>query len=406
MLPFDCAALFTGRILSEGSRESTAVGWLICCIPSDRTSVPLPGILDRRLIITASAPKSQSAILGRAVPKSRSIHTTSSLRAYAARSSGLLSGCNGAVEGQAVRIEALSSFVTLVRTGSYSGAGDEMFMSSTTIHGQIRSLEEELGTPLVTFSGRKLHLTAAGSRLLLFAERTLEERANLGADISGVSRRSPARLRIASLHGPSIHLLPPVIRAYRDLQNDVIVSVATSDVGGGIASLVSGQADLVILNDLHSDEVASGFAVTTVYEDQLAMIIRADYYCPPDVALVEKYPVAAQAATSAYRRYIEQWSRTVGVSMHVAFEHSSFDGLLSYVMQGECVGMVSGYLAKMSPLASQLKVLNLPNFQLKRKVIAAHPIRPTPMTADFLQFLHDFYFGSGEASHSVDTRIS
>ena len=64
-------------------------------------------------------------------------------------------------------------------------------MSSTTIHGQIRALEEELGTSLVTFNGRKLHLTVAGTKLLLFAERTLEERGKLEAEISGLSRRNP-----------------------------------------------------------------------------------------------------------------------------------------------------------------------------------------------------------------------
>lgn len=279
-------------------------------------------------------------------------------------------------------------------------------MSSTTIHGQIRALEEELGTSLVTFTGRKLQLTAAGTKLLLFAERTLEERGKLEAEISGLSRRNPTRLRITSLHGPSIHVLPPVIRAYHELRNDVVVSVTTSDVGGGIASLVSGQADIVILNDLHADEVTGAFAATTVYEDTLAMIIRADCYQSPDVALLEKYPVAAQGATSAYRRYIEQWSRTSGIAMDVAFEHSSFDGLLSFVMQGQCIGMVSGYLARMSPLASELRVLNLPDFYLKRKVIAAHPIRPDPMAADFLQFFHSFYLGPGQAPQLVGTKFS
>ena len=279
-------------------------------------------------------------------------------------------------------------------------------MSSTTIHGQIRALEEELGASLVAFNGRKLQLTAAGSRLLLFAERTLEERGRLETDISGLSLRSPARLRIASLHGPSIHVVPPVVRAFHELRKDVVVAVATSDVGGGIASLVAGQADILILNDLHADEVTGAYAVTTVYEDTLAMIIRADCYRSPDVALLEKYPVAAQGVTSAYRRYIEQWSRTTGITLDVAFEHSSFDGLLSFVMQGECIGMVSGYLAKMSPLASQFRVLNLPDFYLKRKVIAAHPIRPNPVAADFLRFFHDFYLGPSELPLLTDTKIS
>lgn len=219
-----------------------------------------------------------------------------------------------------MRIEALKSFVTLVRAGSYAATADELFMSSTTIHGQIRALEQELGTTLLTFRGRDLHLTGAGSRLLLFAEQTLEARKKLDDDISGVRRRSPAKLRIAALHGPSIHVLPTAIRAYHQLKNDIVVAVTTSNIGSGLASLSSGQADVAILNDLHTDEIPGGFAVTTVYEDTLAMIIRTEDYEPPDINLLSKYPVATQSPTSAYRKYLEQWARTVGVPIEGAFD--------------------------------------------------------------------------------------
>ena len=192
------------------------------------------------------------------------------------------------------RSTSIIQTVALVRAGSYAATADELFMSSTTIHGQIRALEQELGTTLLTFHGRDLHLTGAGSRLLLFAERTLEERTKLDHDISGVRRRIPAKLRIASLHGPSIHVLPAAIRAYRELGNEVVVSVTTSNIGSGLASLSSGQADIAILNDLHTDEVPGGYAVTSVYEDNLALIIRAEDYESPDINLLSKYPVATR----------------------------------------------------------------------------------------------------------------
>jgi DNA-binding transcriptional LysR family regulator len=309
-------------------------------------------------------------------------------------------------QGIAVRIEALRSFVNLVRSGSYSKTAEELFMSSTTIHGQIRALEQELGVALLTFQSGRLQLTAAGNRLLPFAERTLTERLRLDDDISGMSKRNPTRLRISSLHGPSIHILPPAIRAFRDLRDDVVVSVTTSSIGGSIASLASRQADIAILNELHVDELPPGHAVTTIRDDNLAMIIRNADYRPPDLTLFDEYPVATQAPTSGYRKHLEQWARTTGVSLDVAFEHSSFDGLLSFVLQGGCIGMVSGYLAKMSPLRSEFRVLSLANFDLKRRVVAAHAIRPDPLVAEFLEFVHDFYTQWDNGRGWRDTKIS
>lgn len=280
--------------------------------------------------------------------------------------------------------------MALVRAGSYASAADELYLSPTTIHGQIRALEKELGTTLVTFNDRKLTLTAAGVRVLLFAERTVRERSRLDAEIRGLSLKSPTRLRIASLFGPSIHLLPPAVTAFRRLRPEVVISITTRDVGSGLANLNAGQADIVILNEAHAGELTDDFLATPLYEDDLAMIIRADQHRTPDVELLERYPIAAQGATSSYRRYIERWARAAGVSFHVAFEHSSFEGLLSYVLQGDCIGMVGGYVTRMSLLTDRFRVLDLPDFHYKREILAAYPIRPNPLAVEFVNFFRDY----------------
>ncbi len=77
--------------------------------------------------------------------------------------------------------------------------------------------------------------------------------------------------------------------------------------------------------------------------------------------------------------------------------HSSFDGVLSYVLQGKCIGMVAGYIARDPELSERIRALNLPDFYMKRKVIAAHAIRPDPLVADFLQFLREFYLPSSDS---------
>ena len=113
-----------------------------------------------------------------------------------------------------MRMEAVNSFANLVRSGSYPAAAEVLFLSPTTIHGHVKSLEEELGVTLIVFNGRKLELSRAGSRFFAFAEQMLAERAKLERDILGLARRDSTRIRIASLHGPSVYLLPPVMRAF------------------------------------------------------------------------------------------------------------------------------------------------------------------------------------------------
>jgi DNA-binding transcriptional LysR family regulator len=302
-----------------------------------------------------------------------------------------------------VRIEAITSFAQLVRSGSYPAASEALFLSPTTIHGHIKGLEQELNATLVVFTGRKLELSRAGSRFFVFAERMLEERAKMERDIQGLSRPDVARLRVSSLHGPSIHLLPPVVRAFRELHPRVTVSVAANGVGGCQAALASGQAEVAILNDLHTNEISGDFATTLLFDDTIEMIIRADYYEAPDEKLLERYPLALQPNTSAYRHYVEHWGRRRNLALNTAFEHTSFDGLLSFALGGACVAMVGGYVPRFSPHASSIRVLKLPDFSLPRSVIAVHAVRPDSLTAEFIEFFRNYFSANVAGFHTNNT---
>ncbi len=299
-----------------------------------------------------------------------------------------------------MRTEAIHSFAQLVRAGSYAAASEILFLSPTTIHGHIKSLELELQSTLLQFHGRKLELTQAGSRFFVFAEKLLEEHTKLERDILGLARTDGPRLRIASLHGPSVHLLPPVITAFRETNPEVVVTVHANGVGECAARLLAGEADLAILNDAHREEFPDLYEMTPLYEDTVEMVVRADYYRPPDLALLEDLPLALQPKNSVYRQQLERWARNEGISLKTTFEHGSFDGLLSFALRGGCVAMVGGYVPRLSPLGAQLRVLELPNFRLPRQVVAFHLAGRDSLTTRFLQTFHTYFGNAGSSSHS------
>lgn len=302
-----------------------------------------------------------------------------------------------------MRIEAINSFAQLVRAGSYAAASEVMFLSPTTIHGHIKSLETELQCTLLQFHGRKLELTQAGSRFFVFAERLLEEHTKLESDILGLARSDGPRLRIASLHGPSVHLLPPVIAAFGESHPEVVVTVHANGVGECAARLLAGEADIAILNDAHREEFPHPYEMTPLYEDTVEMVVRADFYRPPDLALLEQLPLALQPKNSVYRQQVERWARSEGVTLKTTFEHGSFDGLLSFALRGGCVAMLGGYVSRLSPSGSQLRVLELPNFVLRRHVVAFHLAGRDTLTMRFLEAFRAYFDCSSPPAHSKNS---
>jgi DNA-binding transcriptional LysR family regulator len=290
-----------------------------------------------------------------------------------------------------MRLEAIRSFIALVETGSYTAAAEALFLSPTTVHGHVRSLEDELGASLVSFTNRKLGLTRAGSRFLLFAKRSLSEFDETRDDIAGIAHQDAARLHVVSLHGPSIHLLPPVIRAFEQERPGIRVSVEAKGVGESFAALISGQADLIISNEIHTDLATGHYTFTDLYEDDLVLVVRPEDYQPPDVELLTRFPVATQLPVSRYRQYLEKWAREREIPLWIAYEHTAFDGIVSFVLEGNCIGMVAGYMARFGPFRDRLRVLDLPGFELRRTVIGVHSVQPDPLTEEFMRFFRRFF---------------
>ena len=60
--------------------------------------------------------------------------------------------------------------------------------------------------------------------------------------------------------------------------------------------------------------------------------------------------------------------------------------------------MVGGYVPRLSPSGSQLRVLELPNFRLRRQVVAFHLAGRDTLTTRFLEAFRG-YFDCTAASH-------
>lgn len=91
----------------------------------------------------------------------------------------------------------LSTFVDVVRAGSFSGAARRRAVTPSAVVRQIDALEAELGVVLLVRSTRALTLTDAGLRLHERAVRLLDEIADTHAEVSAFDGSVSGTLRIA-----------------------------------------------------------------------------------------------------------------------------------------------------------------------------------------------------------------
>lgn len=69
-----------------------------------------------------------------------------------------------------MKIDHLKTFLTIIETGSLSKAAERLNMTQSTVSARLKSLEDEMGQPLINRKKSGITMTAAGSRLQGYAE--------------------------------------------------------------------------------------------------------------------------------------------------------------------------------------------------------------------------------------------
>ena len=100
-----------------------------------------------------------------------------------------------------MNLRTLRVFVEVVRQGGFSQAAQVVSLTQSSVSKAVRTLEDELGTPLLNRIGHKSELTAAGEIAYRRALVLLAERNDLIAEINELRDLKGGTLRIG---------LPPV----------------------------------------------------------------------------------------------------------------------------------------------------------------------------------------------------
>jgi len=94
----------------------------------------------------------------------------------------------------------LRAFAALARTGSFTLAAKELFLSQSAVSHSMKALENDVGCRLFDRVGKKVLLTQAGEQLLEHADKILREMVSARESITQLGKWGRTRLRIGGCH--------------------------------------------------------------------------------------------------------------------------------------------------------------------------------------------------------------
>src|SRR5215471_11728668 len=124
-------------------------------------------------------------------------------------------------------LRQLDMLLAVVDAGSYAKAGENLRVSHSAIHRQVRLLEHEVGDRILVRSGRRVELTETGEILQQLGRRLRQEVAAAERLIKERNQLSSGHLRIGTGTTMLVFFLPPVLDQFRKEYPGIEVQVLT-----------------------------------------------------------------------------------------------------------------------------------------------------------------------------------
>ena len=138
------------------------------------------------------------------------------------------------------------AFSVLARTGSFTQTARELHITQSAISHSIKALERDVGCRLLDRLGKKVVLTQAGEQLLQHATKILVEMEHARESLGHLGKWGRGRLRIGASTTACQHLIPPVLREFKESFPGHVITIEPGDTRELVSALLRQRIDLAL----------------------------------------------------------------------------------------------------------------------------------------------------------------
>ena len=261
----------------------------------------------------------------------------------------------------------LRAFAALSRTGSFTLAAKEMFLSQSAVSHSMKALETDVGCRLFDRVGKKVLLTQAGEALLHHTEKILQEMAAARAGLEQLGKWGVGRLRIGASPTACQYILPAVLREFKESFPKCRIAIEPGDTLEAIESVRENRIDLAITLEPRNEDQ---FEFHPLFTDELTFIVGAMHPWARDGHVVRsdipKQSYVLYNKKSYTFRMVRDYFNQEDRVLNMVIELGSMEAIKELVKLGLGVSILSPWIAQKELLEKSLVALPLGRRKMKR----------------------------------------
>jgi DNA-binding transcriptional LysR family regulator len=262
----------------------------------------------------------------------------------------------------------LRAFSVLARTGSFTQTARELHLTQSGISHSMRALEADSGCRLLDRLGKKVVLTQAGEQLLKHAEKILSEMDAARESLSQLGKWGKGRLRLGGTTTACQHIIPPVLREFKESFPDHAISLEPGDTPDLITSLLRHRIDLALSLE---PEAEPQLEFHPLFSDELHFIVSALHPWAQESRVgrdeIPRQNYILYSKRSITFRLIEDYFRREQMTLNTVFEVGSMDATKELAKLGLGISILAPWIARKEIEEGSLVPLPLGKRKLQRR---------------------------------------
>jgi LysR family hca operon transcriptional activator len=251
-----------------------------------------------------------------------------------------------------MELRHLRYFVAVADSGSLTVAAQRtLHTSQPSLSRQIRDLEDEVGTELLTRRARGIELTPAGRAFLDHARSLLSQVEAAGEAARRAARPAKPCFTMGFLTGHELTWMPAALRILRDELPNIDVMISSQYSPLLAEGLSKGKIDAAFLR---KERALPDLAFRLLVKEPLIVILPSDHRLaerkaigPRDLAS-ETFVIVSHTAP-VLRAVIDNYMRRSGINITPAHEADHVTMGISLIMSTRGVGLLPAYAQNFLP---------------------------------------------------------
>ena len=290
-----------------------------------------------------------------------------------------------------ISLRQLELFACVVRNQSYSRAASELRLTQPAVSIQIRNLEENIGTPLLEYVGRRLYLTDAGRELYSAATSILDTLDGFAMRLADLQGLKQGRLQV-SIVTTAKYFMPRLLGMFCTRFPGIDAEIRVGTRSEIITRLEHNADDLCIMG---RPPQRSNMTIDAFMDNDLVLIARKDHALASQrripLAHVAQEPFLMREAGSGTRMALEELLAEHGLCVNARMEFASNEAIKQAVLGGLGVAIVSRHALAADVHDGGIVELDVRNFPLRHHWHVVYPAEKhlSVVAQAFRQFLHE-----------------